>query len=374
MVETGIVPDDAGEPVEAFDFSSHRRQAIEAYQGREHLYADFARASFSILSTCIERAGIKVHSIEHRAKSIESLGEKAQTPSEDDPNRPKYDTPIDQITDLAGVRVITYFLSSKSRIDEIIGTEFDVVERTDKTEMLRQEERLGYHSVHYLVRLRPNRHRLPEYRRFAGLLAEVQVRTVLQHAWAEIEHDIQYKASTALPREIRRRFMTLAGLLEIADREFQAIQDDSHRLQEAARASVAAGRYIDIEITPDALKAFLDRRLGPDGRVASWSYGWAARLLGRLGFSDLQQLDLALTGYDDDRVSRVVHGNRQGQLTRLEDLLLASMGEVFIERHPWVKEGEWFESSSRQRLDALRAGGVPVGSFKPEALAASNAT
>jgi ppGpp synthetase/RelA/SpoT-type nucleotidyltranferase len=52
------------------------------------------------------------------------------------------------------------------------------------------------------------------------------VRTILQHAWAEIEHDIQYKSARALPPALRRRLAALAGLLEIADREFQAIRDE----------------------------------------------------------------------------------------------------------------------------------------------------
>jgi hypothetical protein len=57
------------------------------------------------------------------------------------------------------------------------------------------------------------------------LVAEIQVRTILQHAWAEIEHDTRYKAVDVAPTAIARRFVALAGLLEIADREFQALQD-----------------------------------------------------------------------------------------------------------------------------------------------------
>jgi len=55
------------------------------------------------------------------------------------------------------------------------------------------------------------------------------VRTVLQHAWAEMEHDIQYKSPNAIPTLIKRRFIALAGLLEIADREFQTLQDENER-------------------------------------------------------------------------------------------------------------------------------------------------
>src|SRR5438309_774277 len=81
----------------------------------------------------------------------------------------------------------------------------------------------------------------------ADSVAEIQVRTILQHSWAEIEHDIQYKSVSVIPAEIRRRFMSLAGMLEIADREFQAIQDADKRLTEEARASVEGGQLGKVE-------------------------------------------------------------------------------------------------------------------------------
>jgi ppGpp synthetase/RelA/SpoT-type nucleotidyltranferase len=83
--------------------------------------------------------------------------------------------------------------------------------------MLWEKERFGYQSIHYLVQVSEARVALAEYARYRAMIAEIQVRTILQHAWAEIEHDIQYKSSVAMPSVIRRRFMSLAGLLEIAD-------------------------------------------------------------------------------------------------------------------------------------------------------------
>jgi ppGpp synthetase/RelA/SpoT-type nucleotidyltranferase len=100
----------------------------------------------------------------------------------------------------------------------------------DKNLILLKEEKFGYGSIHYLARLKENRTNLLEYSRFKNLTAEIQIRTILQHAWAEIEHDIQYKAVETIPSSIRRRFMSLAGMLEIGT-EFQAIQDEDERLR-----------------------------------------------------------------------------------------------------------------------------------------------
>lgn len=117
------------------------------------------------------------------------------------------------------------------------------------------------------------------------------MRTILQHAWAEIEHDIQYKSVETIPSLIRRRFMSLAGLLEIADREFQAIQNEDEQLRQEARISVVEGQLEKVEITPDALKAYLDKTLGSDGRMTDWSYQWTARMLRRMGFTNFKQID-----------------------------------------------------------------------------------
>jgi putative GTP pyrophosphokinase len=135
------------------------------------------------------------------------------------------------------------------------------MESSDKGDVLRKEERFGYLSVHYLVPLLRQRTDLPEYRRFDGLVAEIQVRTILQHAWAEIEHDIQYKSLTTIPSGVRRRFMSLAGLLEIADRELQAVQDEDERIRNEAKISIQMDQLENVEITADALRKYLDKEI-----------------------------------------------------------------------------------------------------------------
>ncbi len=238
------------------------------------------------------------------------------------------------------------------------------MERSDKGAELIEDERFGYQSIHYLVKLTSRRARLPEYDPFADSIAEIQVRTILQHAWAEIEHDIQYKSALVIPAEIRRRFMSLAGMLEIADREFQGIQDADKTLTKEARSRVEGGQLGQVEITPDALRAFLDKRLGPDGRISDFSYDWTARFLKKLGFRTLEQVEKCIRGYDDDRLSRVASHSRHGQTTRFEYMLLAGMGESYIRRHPFVGES-WYGRADRDRLDRFKAGGIEIRGYDP---------
>jgi ppGpp synthetase/RelA/SpoT-type nucleotidyltranferase len=370
-----LVTDDT-ESVSADDIIAEEQQSIvqAAHQARVEyesvrgVYEAFARKLADVIQDCLKAKNVTVHSVTHRAKDPTSFERKAAQPSPDNPALAKYPNPLDKIADKAGVRIITYFRSTLTAVSKILGEQFEVTER--ETKISSEPDRLGYQSDHYLVKYSDERTALPEYSRFSGLVAEIQVRTILQHAWAEIEHDVQYKAVTTLPSEVRRRFAALAGLIEIADREFQAIEDADRRLREQARRNVNLGQLDKVEITPDSVKAYLDRNYGADGRMSEFSYQWTARLLLGLGFENLAEVDECVRGRDDDQLSRVVYGGRQGQLTRFETVLLAGMGENFILAHLWAdttSTGTWFIPLEMMRLQKLRDADVSIGDYRPKA-------
>lgn len=211
----------------AVDFDEHRRQAVDRYETVRALYEECALSVRSVMKTVLTLEGLTPVSIEARAKDIESFGRKSVKPADNDPHQPKYPAPLDDITDLAGVRVIVFLLAQVDEVNKLIEREFAVVERVVMSGLSDEANKAGYQSVHYLVRFSSKRCELPEYQRFTGRVTEIQVRTILQHAWAEIEHESQYKAESLIPAARHRRFLSLAGTIELADREFQAIWDDN---------------------------------------------------------------------------------------------------------------------------------------------------
>ncbi|HEY5021560.1 MAG TPA: RelA/SpoT domain-containing protein, partial [Gemmatimonadaceae bacterium] len=178
---------------QALDFDLHRKAAIDEYSVVRERYEGFCRAAESILRSALTH--VAVHQITSRAKSVESFGKKAARPAPDDPKLPKYRTPMEQIRDKAGVRVVTFVLRDIAKVEAVVRQQFDELERIDKFDAHVEKGSVGYRSIHYIVRLRDDRTSLPEYSEFAGLAAEIQIRTILQHAWAEMEHDIRYKAT-----------------------------------------------------------------------------------------------------------------------------------------------------------------------------------
>ncbi|MFO0630047.1 MAG: hypothetical protein U0325_31090 [Polyangiales bacterium] len=148
------------------------------------------------------------------------------------------------VTDLVGLRVTVYFEDALEVAARVVEEAFavDWAHSVDKLRP-RDEARFGYRSLHYVCAL--GGEALPPEARF-----EVQLRTVVQHAWAEVEHDLGYKSPDAVPAEIRRRFSRVAGLLEIADEEFVSIR---RALAQHAHEARAALRDRDADLALDAV-------------------------------------------------------------------------------------------------------------------------
>lgn len=160
---------------------------------------------------------IEVHDVQVRIKEKDSLKKKIEKKQE------KYKE-LNDITDVVGIRIITYFNDGLDKMAKVIEKEFKIDEQNSVDKRVMDPDRFGYSSLHYVVEFNDEKLRFLEYKQFKGIKFEIQIRSILQHAWAEIEHDIGYKSKKEIPREIRRDFSRIAGLLEIADNEFLRIK------------------------------------------------------------------------------------------------------------------------------------------------------
>lgn len=187
---------------------------VTAYQASLSDYEALRDAAVAHTTRLLLGAGLKIHHITGRVKKPTSLSDKLR-------RKPGRYATLADVTDLVGVRVITYFESDVAAVSRLLETHHLVSweHSIDKSKM-HDPDRFGYMGVHYVVQATGNS---PELAAFAGAQFEVQIRSILQHAWAEIEHDLGYKNREAVPREVQRRFYRLAGLLEMADEEFMAI-------------------------------------------------------------------------------------------------------------------------------------------------------
>lgn len=255
----------------------------EFYRVRGH-FADFTTELERLLTQLLSDAAVETAQLEARTKAVSSFGDKIARKNE------KYADPLAEITDLAALRIILYYPHDVTTVGELIGKEFGI----DWDNSIRQGadadvDRFGYRSDHYIVRVSAERCRFPEWKRFSDDRAEIQVRTVMQHAWAAVDHKMRYKG-TDLPRDLRRRLFRLSALLEAADEQFASLQVASDDLVVSYEESVARG---ELAVALDALSlgAFLAKT---DTRAH-----WAERAM-KEGFSPLEaSID------SDDRVSKL---------------------------------------------------------------------
>ena len=178
-------------------------------------YELFTSKMHRLISEILSGEKIKFHIIESRTKEIASFQEKIDRPGK------KYENPLKELSDLSAIRVIIYYNDDIKKVENILRKEFKIyeAESIDKSEELLPNE-FGYLSSHLVVSLKEPRSILAEWQPLYQLKAEVQIRTVLQHAWASISHALQYKRRTDIPQQLRRKLFLLAGLFELADEQF----------------------------------------------------------------------------------------------------------------------------------------------------------
>ena len=191
---------------------------------------------------------IKVLNTTGRTKSVRSFYRKI---SRRDKN---YTDPLLQVTDLCGLRVVTYHVEETEAVAALVREHFDIdlKNSVDKSKPV-DPDRFGYKSIHYVVRIDPSR---PEFRDSPPMSAEIQIRTILQHAWAEIDHPIRYKSHRAVSEPLQRDLFRLSALLELGDLEFSRIREAFLARMQAHREHVRKGA-LDIVLDIESLRAYL---------------------------------------------------------------------------------------------------------------------
>jgi len=223
-------------------------EIILDFESKFTQFKNFSEKMNILLKELLEQNDITYNSIAKRVKDKSSLVKKIR-------NKNKYQN-LDEITDVIGCRIITYFEDDVDKIVKIIANEFQIDEKnsTDKKKIL-DPDKFGYLSYHIVCSLSDDRAQLVEYKNYKNIKFEIQIRTILQHAWAEIEHDIGYKSSIEVPRDFRRKFSRIAGMLEIADDEFSRLKNDiSDYVKEIEEKGVE-----DTDINAESLKIFIEK-------------------------------------------------------------------------------------------------------------------
>jgi ppGpp synthetase/RelA/SpoT-type nucleotidyltranferase len=196
------------------------KHQIEAYTAEQPHYVCYAETLKRTFETAC-KLSVPTAIVQSRAKDVSSFAEKCVRKAG------KYKDPVHDLTDLCGARIIVQTLQQVKAVRQYIEANFQIFETDDKGLHLK-DDTFGYRDMHYIIALRPDRDLgIPQeaLEKIGARKAEVQIRTCVQHAWADTLHDRLYKTKLRLSPEIKRESALLAAIMEDGDRNFDQLAE-----------------------------------------------------------------------------------------------------------------------------------------------------
>ncbi len=188
------------------------RDALMPYS----LAVDELVTKFEHVKKAYEKQGLysPIYSVSGRVKSISSILEKVMR------KHLTLDDFENDITDIAGIRIICQFIDDCVKVAEVIKnrTDMTVIEEND---YITNPKQSGYRSYHLLVRYTVQLLEGPR-----EIIAEIQIRTMGMNCWSTIEHSLQYKFKEKMPEEIKQTLYDAAEKILVSEMEMSKVRDE----------------------------------------------------------------------------------------------------------------------------------------------------
>lgn len=227
-------------------------QVLSDLEKRRPVFGSFCEELSAHIKKCLRDDQIAFQDVQWRVKSATKVESKYQAPHKAN----RYDR-LDDLTDIAALRIVTYYEDEVDVIKSIIEREFLIDwENCQDKRIPENPESFTYSALHLVVSLKPETLGNRAHKQFEGLRAEIQITTSLRHAWAEIEHK-WYDLWDAFPPKAKRRFARLSALIEMADQEFVNLRKEFDAGNESA--GVLVGSDENTPIDAQSLRAFIQQ-------------------------------------------------------------------------------------------------------------------
>ena len=219
----------------------HCQAILQEYEDNLPRFREVEAQVRETLRRTLQEAGLAVAAIESRVKGHDSLAGKLELKGH------KYNS-LANLTDILGLRVITFYIDDVDKVATAVERLFTIDwENSVDKRKIHEIDSFGYLSLHYICSV-------PDFPyRF-----EIQMRTLLQHAWANMDHDTGYKSGVEIPRRYLRNMSRLAGMLELVDDEFSKIRIELTDYRRRVQGLVRSGNLDEVPIDGDTFRSYLD--------------------------------------------------------------------------------------------------------------------
>ena len=219
----------------------HCEAILEEYQSNLPRFREVEQTVKQKLGDTCREAGLLVAAIESRVKAYDSLAGKLELKGQ------KYKSLAD-ITDILGLRVITFYIDDVDKVASAVEKLFEIDwENTIDKRKIHEIDSFGYLSLHYICSVPGFPYRF-----------EIQMRTLLQHAWANMDHDTGYKSGVEIPKRYLRNMSRLAGMLELVDDEFSKIRIELTDYRRKVQSLVRSGNLDEVPLDGDTFRSYLE--------------------------------------------------------------------------------------------------------------------
>ena len=244
---------------ETLKLDPHCQAILEEYRRLSPGCARVTAALQNRLRQVFSEAGLIVAAIESRVKTESSLAGKLELKGS------KYHR-LSDLTDIIGMRVITFYIDDVDKVASAVERMFQIDwdNSVDKRKA-HDLDSFGYLSLHYICYVPASLCAELDAPEVEGLRFEIQLRTILQHAWANMNHDTGYKSGVEVPREYLRNLNRLAGTLELVDEQFSRLRTEINNYRRRLQSLVASGNLADVPLDADTFRSYL--QLGPFDRL-----------------------------------------------------------------------------------------------------------
>ena len=237
--------------IEDYGLDLHCSMILEEYREQLPMYRKMLQIVLDTLRNCVSKNNLTISGLQGRVKEEASLAGKLELKGQ------KYRT-ISDITDIVGVRVITFYNDEVDKLAALVDNIFEVDwnNSVDKRKLLGKDT-FGYMSLHYVCRIPQSLFFDPDCPELNTCRFEIQMRTALQDVWANMNHDTGYKSGVEVPSEYLRSLTRLAGLLELADMEFGRIRSELTDYRRKVEQLVKDGSFDAVSLNGDTWRSYL---------------------------------------------------------------------------------------------------------------------